>query len=132
MLFDWPRAPVFADLIEKTQRSRNYFMFLAAFRADHCVPALEPALGILRMDDHVGPAGTGHPKLNEFVFHSPGPPMRRRKCTSLLSPCPTPYKRNTWDSRASLTDNSLNIIDLQRKKRVPKCPKAWDSGTLEL
>ena len=72
-LFDGRRGPVFADLIEETQRPRWYFMLLFAVRTDHGVAALESTLDVLRMDYHVHPASTSQVVKKEFIFHGVAP-----------------------------------------------------------
>src|SRR5215469_3212864 len=99
-LFDGRRSPVFADLIEETQRSRWYFMLLFAVRTDHGVAALESTLDVLRMDYHVHPASTSQVVKNEFIFHGVAPIGSWPECSTLaprcpISPTPHPQKRGT-------------------------------------
>jgi|SRR5215472_10096435 len=82
-LFDGRRSPVFADLIEETQRSRWYFMLLFAVRTHHGVAALESTLDVLRMDYHVHPASTSQVVKNEFIFHGTAPIGSWPECSTL-------------------------------------------------
>ena len=111
-LFDGRRSPVFADLIEETQRSRWYFMLLFAVRTDHGVAALESTLDVLRMDYHVHPASTSQVVKNEFIFHGVAPIGILARSVATLA---TTYRQiPSWPASNS---NAIQIQNARRKGR---------------